>query len=368
MFSILTTLSAPLLALAPALVFSAQEGPPEDEQLKQEVGDFLQGLSEEDKFSGAVLIARGEEILFRQAYGEASKRFAVPNRVDTKFNLGSMNKMFTGVAICMLAEQKMLSFEDKVGVHLPEYPNKDVREKVTIHHLLTHTSGMGSYWNEAFDRNWKNLRTLADLQALFQDDPLSFEPGERFQYSNAGPTVLGLIIEAISGQSYYDYVREHIFKPCGMESTDSYELDIPEPNVAQGYTHMVPNSETRDGPWRNNILMHSVKGAPAGGGYSTVDDLLRFSIAMQFNELLGEEMTEILLTGKVRMGPGMKYAYLFGDRGRGERRTVGHNGGAPGISADFKFYPESGYTVAVLANYDEAAMPVSHFINELLGR
>src|SRR5260221_10600590 len=153
------------------------------------LGTYLEQLVADDQFSGTVLVAKDATILFKHAYGWASQDFEVPNQVDTKLNLGSMNKMLTGVAIAQLAEQGKLSFRDSISKHLPGYP-RDIAEKVTVHHLLTHTSGMGSYWNEKFEASWARLRTVNDFLALSLGDPLSFEPGERWQYSNAGYIVL----------------------------------------------------------------------------------------------------------------------------------------------------------------------------------
>ena len=333
-----------------------------------ELREYMDDLVSRDKFSGTVLVAKDGIPVFKNAYGLASKRFNVPNRIDTKLNLGSMNKMFTGVAICQLAEEGKLSFDDKIIKHLPDYPNRDVAETVTIHQLLTHTSGLGSYWNDKYEATWTSIRTLDQLLETFGDDPLEFTPGARFGYSNSGPVVLGLIIERITGQTYYDYVREHVYEPAGMTNTDCYAMDTPVPNLAIGYTSMDPNGKRVDGPRRNNLFSHSVKGGPSGGGFSTVEDLLKFSIALQDHTLLGPEMTETLLTGKVSMGPGMAYAYLFGDKIANGHRYVGHNGGAPGISADFRFYPKLGYTLAVLANYDGAAGGVGNFIRQIIER
>lgn len=147
------------------------------------------------------------------------------NRTDTRFNLGSMTKMFTAVAIAQLAELGKLSFHDPISRHLPDYPNEAVASKVTIHHLLTHTSGMGDYQNEKFYARLDQLRTLSDLVPLFVNDPLAFESGAKWDYSNAGFVVLGLIIEKVSGQDYFTYVKQHVFKPAGMTSTDFYERD-----------------------------------------------------------------------------------------------------------------------------------------------
>jgi CubicO group peptidase (beta-lactamase class C family) len=332
-----------------------------------ELDRYINKLVAADAFSGAVLLAKDDKIIFKKAYGLASKRFSVPNKVDTKFNLASMNKMFTALAICQLAEQNRLSFDDTIIKHVPDYPNKEVAEKVTIHHLLTHTSGLGHFWNEKFEAQWRRLRTVDDHIPLFADDPLAFEPGEKMQYSNSGFVVLGLIIEKVTGMSYYDYMKKHIFEPAEMMNTDYYEADKPVPNLAIGYTKMSPEGKPSK-EWRNNLFIHRIKGGPAGGGYSTVEDLHKFALALKNYTLLSSEYTEILLTGKVQMGPGIKYAYGFGDHRTDDMRFVGHNGGAPGINTEFRTSPDSGYTIVVLCNYDRAARPVMEKMMELIFR
>ncbi|MFT3883366.1 MAG: serine hydrolase domain-containing protein [Gemmatales bacterium] len=319
----------------------------------------------DDKFSGVVLLAKDGKPLFHKAYGYASLRFQVPNKLDTKFNLGSMNKMLTSVAICQLAEQGKLSFDDPIIKHLPDYPNKTVAEKVTIHHLLTHTSGLGHYWNEKFRAKMPTLRTVSDFLPLFVDEPLRFEPGERMFYSNAGFIVLGLIIEKVSGQTYYDYVRQHVCKIAGMNNTDSYEVDLIVPNLAIGYTFQSsltgPSNKNAKPVRRENFYLHAVKGGPAGGGYSTAEDLLAFAAALREHRLLNSKYTTLATTGKVQMGPDGKYAYGFGDFTANGHRHIGHNGGAPGISADFRDYLDLGYTAIVLSNYDGASeLPTRH--------
>jgi CubicO group peptidase (beta-lactamase class C family) len=224
-------------------------------EISSQLEQHLEKLVQEDHFSGAVLLAKDGQPLFKKAYGLASVAFQVPNKVDTKFNLASMGKMFTGVAVAQLAQQSKLSFDDLVGKHLPDYPNKAVAGKVTIHHLLTHTSGMGSYWNDKFEAAKDNIRKVADFLPFFVDDALQFEPGQRWSYSNAGYIVLGAIIEKVSGEDYYDYVREHVFKPAGMTNTDCYELDRDTPNLAIGYTRM-GQKQPQTGPRRNNLLLH----------------------------------------------------------------------------------------------------------------
>jgi len=343
------------------------EGKMTDEEIVNYLKTFMDELVSNDKFSGTVLLAKDDQVLFKNAYGMACKRYDVLNKIDTKFNLGSMNKMFTGVAVAQLAEQGKLSFDDFIIKHLPDYPNREVAEKVTIHQLLTHTSGMGSYWDELFEGPFWEIKTVQQLADLIIDKPLLFEPGERLEYSNSGPIILGLIIEKISGMSYYDYIREHIYKPAGMINSGCFEIDHPVKNLAIGYTKSDYNGRHTD-EWYNNLFMHAAKGGPAGGGFSTVEDLLKFDQALRSYRLLSKEYTELVITGKVDMGPDMKYAYLFGDRIENGHRIVGHNGGAPGINANLDMYWDSGYTVAVMSNYDMGSEPVSRKLRKMLTR
>jgi len=347
--------------------------PPEGDLTQQDIVDFLDRyldhLVSKDRFSGTVLIAKDGEPFYKRAYGLASKRYNVPNKLDTKFNLGSMNKMFTGVAIMQLLEQGEISLNDSVGKYLGDLPRKEIAEKVTIRHLLSHTSGMQDYWDELFDSYFWEIKTVTQLAELVFDDTLLFEPGTDFHYSNSGPIVLGLIIEKVTGQDYYDYIREHICQPAGMINTDCYEMDTPVPNLAIGYTKMdYEGNRSPDDGWRNNLFMHAVKGGPAGGGFSTVEDLLRFDIALRSNKLISQESFDTLTTGKTQRVPGSMYAYLFQDRRLNGHRIVGHGGGAPGINANLDMYLDNGYTAAVMANYDEAASMVAQKIEKLLAR
>ncbi|MEN3330909.1 MAG: hypothetical protein V7641_274 [Blastocatellia bacterium] len=336
-------------------------------EVTESLAAYLEGLAKEDKFSGVVLIARNGKPFFVKAYGLADKARNLANNPETKFNLGSMNKMFTAVAIAQLAEQGKLSFDDKVGKLLPDYPNKDVASKVTIHHLLTHTSGLGSYWNAKFDARRAQIKTVADYLALFADEPLLFEPGARFEYSNSGYIVLGAIIEKVSGQSYYDYVREHIYKPAGMKNTDAYQITEATPNLAMGYTSLGPDDKPASGPRRENSDSRPNRGGPAGGGYSTVEDLMRFAAALSDHQLLNAKSTELITTGKVDMGRGSKYGYGFGEQQMNGYRIFGHNGGAPGIGSDLSILPEPGYVAVVMTNYDPPLMmPVVRKLRELL--
>ena len=322
----------------------------------RELDSYLSSLVAENKLSGAVLVAKDGVTVASKAAGIANKATGAPIALNTKFNLGSMNKMFTAVAIAQLAQAGRLSFTDTISKHLPDYPNKEVAGKVTIHQLLTHTSGMGLYWNEKFMAQREKLLTVAAHLPLFVNDPLSFTPGEKFQYSNSGYMVLGAIIEKISGQDYYSYVAEHVYKPAGMTDTGFYEPGKDIPNLAIGYTRMGPDGKPLEEA-RDNTSTREVRGGPAGGGYSTVEDLVKFHMALRSYKLLNEEYTKLVTTGKVDAGgPIGRYGYGFGDKIFGGKHIVGHNGGSGGIAANFEMYPELGYTSVMLMNVDPPAM------------
>lgn len=335
--------------------------------LAKQIETALERAVAADTFSGAVLVARRGTPVFKKAYGMANQEKQFANRTDTKFNLGSMNKMFTSIAVAQLAERGKLSFDDTIAKHLPDYPDKEVAAKVTIHHLLTHTSGLGNYMTEAWREKRAEIKTVSGLLPYFAGAPLKFAPGAGWQYSNAGFVVLGLIIEKLSGTSYFDYVKQHIFKPAGMTDTDSYESAGEVANLAVGYTRMGADGRARpDEPRRPNTSRLPFKGSPAGGGYSTLDDLLKFDRALRSHKLLGAKFTEIITTGKVD-APFGKYAYGFGDSRVNGKRYVGHNGGGPGTAAQFESYTDTGYTLIVLANYDPpSVMPLVKEIEQIV--
>jgi len=345
--------------LAPAKKITAAEA-------VAELAKSMDKLVAADLFSGTVLLAKDGHPLYAKACGLASKSFDVPNRLDTKFNLGSMNKMFTAVAGAQLVERGMLSYDDPVGTYLgPDWVTPETAKKVKVCHLLSHTSGLGSYFNEKFQQSSRLLfRNVDDFKTLAADDKPVFEPGTKWQYSNTGFLLLGAIIEKVTGRSYFDYVRENIFQPAGMINTDSYEMDRPTPNLAVGY-EKVFGPDGKPG-FRNNIFDHVVKGGPAGGGFSTVEDLLRFDIALRSNNLLKKETRELLMSAKPEL-KSPEYGYGFGlseDPQLG--RIVGHSGGFTGINSSLDMYLDSGFTVIVMSNYSNGAQPVAQKIRDLL--
>jgi D-alanyl-D-alanine carboxypeptidase len=331
-----------------------------------EIGEYVAELAADGQFSGVVLLAQAGEPLLLEAYGQANRADGITNQVDTKFNLGSLDKMFTAVAILQLVEQGKLSLHDKVGTYLPNYANSEVAETVTIHELLMHTSGMGNYFDSPrYLELHDQIRSVADYVPLFVGTPLLFQPGLQFAYSNSGFIVLGLIIEAATGQSYYDYVRENILEPSGMVNTGCYELDAQVPNLAIGYTNLNWD-ETEADQIHNNLSMMPMRGGPAGGGFSTAPDLLSFGNALLAHRLLSRESTELLLEGKVQVAEGVQYAYGFFDRQIENYRVVGHGGGFPGICSLLNLYLDLGYTTVVLSNSDHDCLAVDEFMKEKL--
>ena len=260
---------------------------------------YLRTLADSDEFSGVVLVAKDGKPFFLEAYGLANRDFGVANRADTKFNLGSINKVFTQVAIAQLAAQGKLSLSDTIRKHIPDYPSS-VADRITVQQLLAMSSGLGDFFGERYDATPKaKLRTLSDFLPLFVDKPLLFEPGTSRRYSNAGYIVLGLIIEKTSGQPYHDYVRQHVFLPAGMKDSDAYPLDSIVANRAVGYTRERDDGEKeRLGPPRLNIYALPARSSSAGGGSSTAADLLAFDTAMRHDRLLPPEWTDWFYTDK----------------------------------------------------------------------
>jgi D-alanyl-D-alanine carboxypeptidase len=293
----------------------------DEKELISAVRAFLEEKTRADEFSGVVLVAKDARILFHEAYGDADREKKIPNRKDTKFNLGSINKNFTRVAIHQMEKQGKLSLGDPIKKFLPDYPNAIAAEKVTVRHLLNMSSGIGDFFGSRYEATPKEkIGTLQDYLQLFADLPLEFEPGKGNRYSNGGYLVLGLIIEKASGMDYYAYVRENIFKPCGMLNTDSFARDADVPNRALGYTR-----EGAAGGGR--VLNHATlpgRGSSAGGGYSTAEDMLKYALALKDKKIYLPDVAN----------------------------GLGIAGGAPGINSVLEWDPRSGTIVIVLTNFD----------------
>jgi D-alanyl-D-alanine carboxypeptidase len=310
------------------------------------LSDHAEQRAAADEFSGAVLVARHGKVLLQEAWGRADRKSGTANTPTTRFRIGSMNKMFTAVATLQLVEAGKLALDDPIGKHLPDYPNKEVASRVTVRHLLTHTGGTGDIFGAEFDRNRLALREHRDYVKLYGSRGLTHEPGARFEYSNYGFVLLGALIERVSGVSYYDHVHDHVFRRAGMRSTGSLPESVDVPNRAVGYMRSSPAG----GAWTPNTDTLPWRGTAAGGGYSTVGDLLRFAQALSSGRLISKA-TLAEATRPHRQ----QYGYGFAVQGQGRLRSYGHGGGAPGMNGELRVFPRLGYVVVSLGNLDPPA-------------
>ena len=268
------------------------------------------------------------EVVFEAARGIADRNHGVPMRLDSKLNLGSMDKMFTAVVIGQLVDEGKLSFQDPVSKFLggKGWTKADL-SKVRVEHLLSHTSGLGSYFNDTYERMARQLlRKVDDYKPLVAEETLAFEPGTKWQYSNTGFLLAGAVIEAVTGKDYFDVVRERVYARAGMPNSDSYDIDLVVPNLAIGYSR----ERTAGGAqWRANTFEHVIRGGPAGGGYSTARDLLAFAEAMRKGKLVSAATGERLWSAKPEL-KSPDYGYGFGVGKDALGRSAGHSGGFSG--------------------------------------
>jgi D-alanyl-D-alanine carboxypeptidase len=310
------------------------------------LADHAQERARADEFAGAVLVARDGKVLLQGAWGRADRTAGTANTPATRFRIGSMNKMFTAVATLQLVEAHKLALDDPIGNHLPNYPNKQMATNVTVRHLLTHTGGTGDIFGPTFDQHRLQLREHRDYLKMYGSRGLTQEPGARFEYSNYGFVLLGTLIEQVSGMSYYDYVDEHVFRPAGMTSTGSLPESTHVPDRAVGYMR----ASRTGGAWMPNTDTLPWRGTAAGGGYSTVGDLLRFAQALRAGRLI----SKATLAEATRPHQ-QQYGYGFGVQGEGRLGSYGHGGGAPGMNGELRVFPRLGYVVVSLSNLDPPA-------------
>jgi CubicO group peptidase (beta-lactamase class C family) len=323
-----------LLALFTAFVFSDVRAGEIEEKLKA----HMAGVAENGAFSGAVLVAKDGKPLLREAYGKANYELDVPNAADMKFRLGSITKQFTAMAVLILAEQGKLAVDDPISKHLENAP--EAWEKITIRHLLTHTSGVPSYtgFPQMMMRTVRMPATLDEVIATFQDKPLEFEPGEKFTYSNSGYILLGKIIERASGHDYETFLKRNVFEPLEMNDTGYDHNGAILPRRAAGYTRtlvFLANSPYIDMSWPH----------AAGSLYSTVDDLAKWDQALAAGKLIGPDSYKAMFTpGKGTYGYGWMIRELNG------HKVIGHGGGIHGFMTSILRYPDDKVLVVVLCN------------------
>jgi len=308
-------------------------------ELVRRLTTSLDSLTKAGQFSGVAVLAKNGVPIFQRAYGMADRERQVANNLETAFNLGSINKIFTQIAILQLRAAGKLDLDSTLATYWPDYPNKAVASRITIRQLLRHTSGIGgNIFDPPAGGNRNDIRALNDYLPLFVNQPLAFEPGTKNAYSNAGYVVLGLLVQRLSGEDYYNYVREHIFKPAAMTRTGSFAVDSLPANTAIGYTRGDENAPMTT-PLRRNSRDLPGRGSSAGGGYSTAADLVEFVQALREH--------------RIPNGP---------------PPGLGVAGGSGGMNAVVEGDLPGGYDLIVLANLDPpTAERVSQMTRQWLG-
>jgi CubicO group peptidase (beta-lactamase class C family) len=324
------------------------------EELSNRVAEITETNAANDNFSGSVLLAKNNKIIYEKSFGFADKAKNVAFTDKTASNIASVGKMFTSVLILQLAEEKKLRLSDSINKFLPntKIPNAD---KITVRHLLTHTSGLGSYMRHAdFAKLLKNKVEIDEIIGLIEQQPLVFnEPGARFEYSNSGYIVLGKIIEQMTNKKYSDVLAQKILQPLNLKNT---RLEINRADfrgLAKG--HLKPEAAN---VWQSNETQMPTPSAD-GGVYTTARDLFVFSQALYGGKLIKPESLELMKNRHAEMSvPGLGkmnygYAMMIQDYPNNAIST-GHNGGTPGYGTEFKQYRvgEDDFTLIVISNYD----------------
>lgn len=311
----------------------------------KEINEYLNKVND---FSGSILIAHKDSIIEHKAYGMANFEHQVKNNLDTKFNLASISKLITSIGVLQLVEQGKIDLHKSVGSYLPDYPNPIVKDSVTIHHLLTHTSGIPPFYDHDFITSDKmKYKTVNDFSPLFESDTLNFNPGEKYQYSGSGFVLLGKIIEKVSGMNYYNYIDDSVFKKAGMHNSLAIPTDSIVSNKASGYTCLWGDQKYYS---RNDYYISMA--SPAGFHYSTINDLYLFSKAIR-NGVLINETSKKMLTSPKSKGYNTHIGYGIDIDQRYNEQIIGHSGGWFGIRTEIMDFMASEYTVIVLSNKDD---------------
>jgi D-alanyl-D-alanine carboxypeptidase len=314
-------------------------------QMAQAIGTTLDRMVKADDFSGCVTVVERDATVFDACRGEAERNFRARIDHNTKFHIGSMDKMFTAVAIGQLVEAGKMSWDDTLAKWVPEYPDQRTARTITVWQLLHHTAGLGDFLVPEYFQHSKQYIDPVDYLGLIARQPIVSAPGKQWSYSNAGYMLLGRVVENASHERYFDYVQRHIFAPAGMTATGFDRLDEVTPDLAVGYFH--DGVFARD--WKPDWLELGVEGGPAGGGYSTNTDLLRFASALRDGKLVQPATLKKMFSDEVPAGPGGDAAG-FGDRVSHNRHIRGHGGGIEGTTADLQMVWETGAAVAMTSN------------------
>ena len=313
----------------------------------QHIGSHLKRLGDADIFSGVVVIARDGKPVFSEAYGYADREKKIPNTVATPFLLGSMNKLFTGLAIGQLVEQGKLSYEDPLSRFVPNFPDAESAKQIKIKHLLSHTSGLGNYFNSNFFKSLDRLRSVQAILDVAGRDAPEFEPGTSWRYSNIGYQLLGRVIEVVTGEDYYDYMRKNVFAPAGVTSDlfPNYDQD----GVAMAHPYEIEFDGDRL-HYVNKTATSPRRGGPAGGGIASAPDLIKLANAIHDGRIVKPDTYWLHASPKPEIASPM-YGYGITPNARmAKRPLVGHGGNAPGQCTEFGTLTDTPYTVVVLSN------------------
>lgn len=338
------------IAVEPSEPPAAPLGAPESTRWLERLQATLQG---QQPFSGVIVVrSRGREV-YSWVTGMADAARKIPMARTTRLNMASGSKMFTAVGILQLTQAGKLSLTDPLIRYLPDFPDPDFARRVTLHQLLTHSAGAGDYWDDAYQKHWGSITRL-DQMLPFVLPHLGETPAGEFAYSNSGFLLLGLVVEAVSGMSYYDYVAKHVFAPAGMTATGFPVRAQGGPDLAVPYLPEMEAGAVKPGTYLPAEL--GARGTSAGGAATTADDLLRFADALTGGVLLDHTRRELMTRGYFPFGgPDSSYGYgtIIEDR-RGVR-SYGHGGMAPGVQFEYKIYPALDTVLVVMSNYDTIA-------------
>lgn len=313
--------------------------------------EFDKLLSEQYKSDGpgaTVLVAQKGRIVYHKAFGMANLELGVPLQPDHVLRIGSVTKQFTAVAILQLVEQGKLSLQDELTKFIPDYPTQGKR--IIVEHLLTHTSGIKSYtgmkeWDPATHR--KDF-TPTELVDYFKNQPMDFDPGEQWEYNNSGYVLLGVIIEKVSGQTYAEYLDEHIFKPLGMKHTYYDVSTTLIPNRAAGYSQA-----DVAGAYANSTFLSMTQPYAAGSLLSTVEDLFIWTKAVHEGKVVRPDLLKKAFTPYILPdGSSTRYGYGWALNNLLGSPTIEHSGGIHGFLSDLVYLPNEEICVAILTNCD----------------
>lgn len=307
------------------------------QNIQAKINEYLQVHTNKYYFSGSVLIAQNGNILISKGYGMANYELDVPNTPQTKFRIASITKQFTAMAIMQLQEKNLLNVNDSIIKHIPDYP--ETGKEITIHHLLTHTSGIPNYTSfPDYEQTMMIPSSVETTINKFKDKPLEFTPGEKYSYCNSGYILLGYIIEKISGKPYETYLLENIFQPLEMKNTgyDDYSQIIK--NRASGY-YMTGNGSI------NAAYIDTSIGFSAGALYSTVEDLYLWDRALYTEKIISKTSLDNAFTPFLEnYGYGWQITALF------NHKLVGHAGGINGFVTNIDRYINDDICIIVLSN------------------